>query len=217
MASAVNDPNYQIHTHLLYELHWLHFSAIRFSRLTKALARPGQRIRDEDAVMQTVLIDSAAVHGRCLLEFARIQGATKDGERQFTLRALNGSATSAGWTVIHDQWWAWPNNRVLHMYAREQAQEPWPDGVEPDDPERLLRLAEAVQDVIEAGGALIKPGAVRDGFDEVAGAARSFLTAQSEAARRRLGALHDDSKAHRGYNDGATTATTLLRTTGGAG
>lgn len=168
---CMNDEDlvYQIHTHLLYELKWLIFAATEFAK--------------GSSTMDVPLIDSASVHARNLLEFAKL---TTPG--RFTLSAVGG---------IHGrnkEWERFLNNRVTHMHSREKDRPRWPDGLDNERPDRLVKMAGVVLALLQANGATIKLGKVRNAYDEIVGAAIAYLEFPSEEAHATLARLYDDSR-----------------------
>lgn len=177
MASGIEtdeDLIYQINTHLLYEVRWLIYAATEFAK--------------GDSLHWMALIDSAAVHGRNLFEFAKL--TTK---RTFSLHSLGGAPQE------NKPWERFLNNRVTHMHSREKDRSGWPDGLDNVRQDRLVVMTQVALDMLQAGGAAIPSGDVRDGFDELLIRARAYLLDPTEAKLQHLAALYDDSRDNRPY------------------
>jgi hypothetical protein len=176
MAELKPDAEYQIRTHLLYELKWMIHAA--------------ERLESDDFVTgdDVAFVNSATVCGRNLLEFAYEKKTD-----EFTLASLGGTPT------VSPAWIDWANNRVTHLGQREIKRPPWPDGLNNDMPDRLMKMAGAVLDQLEAGGASIPPDGVKDAYDEVLRAARVYWSDPSPANHQALAALYDDSGDHWAY------------------
>lgn len=170
------DKIYQIRTHMLYELRWMIYAANRFARNNCG----------EDYV---AFIDSATTHGRNLFEFAYAGPKV----RQFNLAALEAKRQPPG------KWADWANNRVSHMMEREHDRIGWPEGLDNTMDDRFMKMAGAVLDRLEAGGATIPAGSIHDAFGEVVSTARAYWQDPSEATKRAVDQLRDGSRDSRPY------------------
>lgn len=170
------DEIYQVHTHLLYELQWMVYAANRFAR--------GDCGKDYVA-----FIDSATVHGRNLFEFAY----TKKTTGLFSLATLGAVAQPPG------LWAAWSNNRVSHMMKREAERAQWPDGLDNTMDDRFMKMADAVLIRLESGATTIPPGDVKEAFETVVGAARSYWQDPTDANWATFSDLYDGSRDGRDY------------------
>jgi hypothetical protein len=186
------DATYQVRTHLVYEVKWLVYAALRVGE---------QRAGDP----YVALLDSAAVHGRNLFEFMN-----KGAPTRFTLVALEGTRQ------VHAGWEKWANNRVMHMLRREVEKCPYPDGIDDRDPLRLCNMAATALDLLAHGGEAIPTGEVRDWYFAVVAKARAYLDSRvvDGEAHAALAALYDASRDGRPYNDGGTTGVTELHAFG---
>ena len=82
--------------------------------------------------------------------------------------------------LLYD-WSRWANNRVTHMYRREHFRAPWPEGITNDQQNRLRLMADAVLTRLEGGGRSIPDGRIKEAFDPLLAAARSYLSDPTEA------------------------------------
>lgn len=164
---------YQINTHLLYELKWMLFAATEFKRCDE--------LGDNKHYMP--LIDSSFVHARNLFEFISMNKTTS-----FTLVALGGTRCDK------PRWRHFLNNRIAHMYDREHDKASWPDSLDNVRNDRYIVMSDIVLTLLEIQGTSISNADIRQAFDRLVNAARSYLNDPTDAHFGDLEALYDDSR-----------------------
>jgi hypothetical protein len=135
----------QIRRDLCYELKWMLRAVVRFEdvmRDARALESRGETPPDSDIV---ALEDSALVHARNLVEFARASSEPSEPRVQWALSDILGAhrrKVPTGLTTFLDNW-------VVHVGAFRATDSKWPkdvagDRIDNQDDTRLSKVVEVV-------------------------------------------------------------------------
>ncbi|HEY5009889.1 MAG TPA: hypothetical protein VIH73_01960, partial [Acidimicrobiales bacterium] len=140
MASAE-----QIRQHLCYELKWMVRAVVRFEQLTtetRAMEAHGEQPSDPDVV---ALQDSALLHARNLIEFAKTSSDPDDPKVQWALSDILGAHRRKVPSGLND----FLNNWVMQVGDLRVTEAKWPkdvDGnrIQSDDDQRLSKVVDVV-------------------------------------------------------------------------
>lgn len=146
--------------------------------------------RDEagDNAQYQALIDSSFVHARNLFEFISMNKTDR-----FTLASLGGTS------IDKPKWRELLNNRVSHMYDREQDKASWPDGLNNVRNDRFIVMSNTVLTLLENQGASISDRDIRAAFDTLISSAKAYLSNPSDTSFGSLESLYDTSRDGSAY------------------
>jgi hypothetical protein len=147
--------------HLTIELHWLLSAAIEFTNRY-----------DEGGALRVILQDSALLHGRTLLDFARLP-ANSEYFRLANFVKPSAAPCNAG--IPWHKWLDFINSQTSHLGTRRNTMVEWPYGMSHESPDRMKRLADDVLRVFEANSANVRGGQVHDRYDKLVAWGRDHL------------------------------------------
>jgi hypothetical protein len=141
----------QIRQHLCYELKWMVRAVVRFEQVAseaRTVEAHGEQPTDSDVV---ALQDSALLHARNLIEFAKTSSDPDEANVQWALSDILGAHRRKVPTGLND----FLDNWVLQVGDLRETEAKWPkdvDGnrIQSDDDQRLSK-------VVEVGFKMLKP------------------------------------------------------------